>query len=347
VSEILDRIDYSIIVPTRGDRPHLRHALASALAGNERLEVLLIHDRRRGEPSLPRDLASDSCVRTFESPRPGLPAARNTGLDAAAGRYAAFLDDDDLFLPDHLARAGECLRRQPELTLFACQALLFRDITPDGSMPPPSDPEGLPPLWPDGRAGALGRGRLLLGNPIAADSVVLSLDKLGRERRFDESLPSLEDHEMWLRLARNGHRLWFDERPGVLVRKREGSMSRDRRRMAQCALEVLRREIEHGVPSGEVGPAGLRAREGRLWHDLAYACLAEDDPRAARHALYRSIPRLPFLAKNYAYLAFSTLPGRFRTRLWSHPVPHGARVESVSQPVAWRKGSFHDGERHE
>jgi len=275
----LDRLDFSIIVPTRGDRPHLRQALASALAGGERLEVLLVHDRRPDEPPLPCDLASDARVRTLESPYPGLPAVRNTGLAAAEGRYAAFLDDDDLFLAGHLSRARERLDGQPELMMFACQTLLFRDTTPDGSMPPPSETEGLSALWPDGRAGVVGRGRLLLGNPIAADSVVLAIEKLGPEERFDESLPSLEDHEMWLRLVRNGHRLWFDERSGVLVRKREGSMSRDRRRMAQCALDVLRREIEHGVPSGEVDPGGLRARKGRLWHDLAYAL-----PRRGRPA---------------------------------------------------------------
>jgi len=311
--------DFSVIVPTRGDRPHLRHALASALAGDERVEVLLVHDRRPDEPALPSDLASDPRVRTLRSAAPGLPAARNTGLAAASGRWAAFLDDDDVFLPHHLARAAEALGQRPELTLFASQALLFHAATPDGSMPPPAETAGLRALWPDGSTGLVDRGRLLLQNPFAADSVVLALDRLGPDERFDETLASLEDHEMWLRLARHGHRLWFDERPGVLVRKRARSMSRDRRRMASCALDVLRREIEHGVAETEAAARAIRAREGRLWHDLAYACLVENDPRAARHALYRAIPRRPFAMKNYAYLALSVLPAPFRARLWPAP----------------------------
>jgi glycosyltransferase involved in cell wall biosynthesis len=311
------KVEFSIVVPTLGDRPHLRDALASALAQDVPLEIIVVHDRRSGEPPLPGELASDSRVRLLESQAPGLPAARNTGLDAAQGSHAAFLDDDDLFLPGHLARAGDCLHERPKLTLFACQGLLFDDMSADGSMAAPTEIEGLSSVWPDGSSGPLERGRLLLGNLIAADSVVLRLDKLGQSERFDETLPSLEDHEMWLRLSRQGHRLWFDERPGVMIRKHAGGMSRNRRRMAQCALDVLRREIEHGVPSDEVATSDLRAREGRLWHDLAYACLTEDDAAGARRALYRSIPRVPFLAKNYAYVAFSALPSAVRSRLWA------------------------------
>lgn len=307
------KVDFSIIVPTRGDNPHLRQALASALATDERLELLLVHDRRPGEPPLPSEVGSDSRVRLLESERPGPSAARNRGLAAAHGRFAAFLDDDDVFLASHLSRSLERLGAKPEVTLFACQAKLFRDTTRDGSMVPPADHTGLPPLWPGASGGPLTYGRLLLGNLIATNAVVLARDKLGPDDRFDESLTFLEDHEMWLRLARGGHLLWFDERPGVLVRKREGSSSRDRRGMAEAALEVLRRETDRGLPTGEVDSGALRRREGRLLHDLAYACLAEGDPRAARRALYRSIPRLPLLAKNYAYLVLSSLPSAVGT----------------------------------
>lgn len=37
--------------------------------------------------------------------RLGVPSARNTGIEHVQGRYLAFLDDDDVFLPPHLATA--------------------------------------------------------------------------------------------------------------------------------------------------------------------------------------------------------------------------------------------------
>ena len=51
---------FSVIVPTRGDRVHLRQALASALDTERDVEVLVVHDRREGEPPLPAEIASDA-----------------------------------------------------------------------------------------------------------------------------------------------------------------------------------------------------------------------------------------------------------------------------------------------
>lgn len=300
--------EVSIIVPTRGDRPFLRRALESALAVQQDIELLLVHDRVAGAPELPADLRVDPRVRVSESRTPGPSAARNQGLTLAAGRYVAFLDDDDLFLPHHLARAREELEREASTTLVASQALVFRDPTPDGSGVPPPDGDGLSPLWPGGRSGPLTRGRLLAGNPIATGSVVLVRSRLAPEDRFDESLSNHEDQELWLRLARCGHRLRFDSTPGIVVRKRPDSQSRDRRRTAKSALTVLRRELAHGFPIGEVSRRTIRHREADLWHDLAYACLLEGDRAAARRAILRSAALSPTILKNYLYLAASVLP---------------------------------------
>jgi glycosyltransferase involved in cell wall biosynthesis len=302
--------DVSVILPARGDSPHLRHALASALACDEAAEVLLV----TGRDGLAPALFADPRVRQVELSGPGVSAARNAGLAAARAPYLAFLDDDDVWLPDHLHRALELVRRHPDAVLLGCDAWVWVDPTPDGSAPPPADPTGLPRHAPGVPDGVLTLRRLLLGNPITTPSVVLVRERLGAADRFDPALDHMEDYDLWLRLARD-RRLVYEARPGLIVRRRRGSASGEWRRMAEGSLTVLERFLAAGVPEGTLTRGELRRRIGALWHDLAYACLVEDDLPAARNALARAIHRRPLRTKNWSYLAVSLLPAAFRRRL--------------------------------
>ena len=44
--------EFSVILPTRGDSPHLRLALESALAATGDVQVIVVHDRRANEPPI-------------------------------------------------------------------------------------------------------------------------------------------------------------------------------------------------------------------------------------------------------------------------------------------------------
>lgn len=305
--------EFSVIIPTRGDSAHLRDALRSALDPRGDLEALVVHDRRAGEPALPGDLQSDPRVRILRAPGPGPGAARNAGIAEASGRWVALLDDDDLWLPQHLSWSRETLARHPEAVLVACAAFLFADPSPGSGGAPPADPSSLPRFDARVAGATIGRRELLLANPILTPTVVLARDRLGPEDRFSADLRVMEDYDLWLRLARR-HSLAYDSRPSVIVRRRPGSARGDLRAMAEAALEVLAREERRGLPAGVLSRRELRARQGRLWHDLAYACLAGDDLPAARRALAESIPRLPLLLKNYFYVLAGALPGRLRRR---------------------------------
>jgi glycosyltransferase involved in cell wall biosynthesis len=282
--------EFSVILPTRGDSAHLRAALASALAAADDLEILLIHDRIASQPALPTELETDPRVRRFETNVAGPAAARNVGLEQARGRYVAFLDDDDLWLSDHLERSRDALARDPAALLVACDAYLLND--------------------------PLTLRDLLLENPILTPTVVLVRECLDADDRFSGEMQVMEDYDLWLRLARR-HRLLFDSRPGAVVRRRPGSASRDRRGMAERSLRVLERHLGQGLPPGVLSPRETRRRLGRLWHDLAYGCLAERDSRSARRAARRSMAYLPMLGKNYIYLLASLLPARLRDGLFA------------------------------
>jgi hypothetical protein len=55
---------------------------------------------------------------------------------------------------------------------------------------------------------------------------------------------------------------------------------------------------------------------GRLWHDLAYACLVADDGRGARQAAWRAIELFPDRVANYMYGLAGLAPSALRRRLF-------------------------------
>ena len=85
--------------------------------------------------------------------------------------------------------------------------------------------------------------------------------------------------------------------------------------MAEGSLRVLNRVLRDRTTRKALSASEWRRREGRLWHDLAYACLVEDDARGARHAACEALRRLPLMFKNYTYLVASGLPGAVRRAL--------------------------------
>jgi len=113
----------SVIIPTC-DRPVLlARALESVLAQTYRnLECIVVNDAGADVQAVLA--AYHPCISlstTVHATRRGLPATRNTALDMARGEIIAYLDDDDRFLPDHLARLVQRLS-QPGIRFAYTQA---------------------------------------------------------------------------------------------------------------------------------------------------------------------------------------------------------------------------------
>ncbi len=124
--------DISVIIPTC-DRPHfIGDAIDSVLRqGAGRLEVIVVDASEAGETAC--------VVRRFGPPvrylrheRRGPAAARNRGMEVAAGELLAFLDDDDLWSPEALALQRSALFEQPEIgiVLGHTQRMVLRETAP-------------------------------------------------------------------------------------------------------------------------------------------------------------------------------------------------------------------------
>lgn len=195
-------------------------------------------------------------IRVVSQANRGLAGARNAGIGAARGEYVAFLDADDWWLPEKLRRQVALMREQPRLA-FCSTAV--RVETPQGQ-----------PL-PEWRCGqCVGRGALesiFSANAFVAGSgsaVMARRDALVRSGGFDESLRSLEDIDLWMRLAVLGGYGCIDE-PLAVILKRPDSMSRNREVMREAACRVMRKNR----------PLLPADRRGAFWR-AAYASMLAD-----------------------------------------------------------------------
>jgi hypothetical protein len=186
----------SVVIPTR-DRPAmLRDALESvARQRYERWEALVVNDG--GEEvsaalgSLPDALARRTVLLEQRASR-GAAAARNRALGVARGEVLAFLDDDDLYLPEHLAALVAGLRASGAPFAYTRSTAVEERIV-DGRR------VELRRGWP--REYRVTHGMLQVRNLIPTANWGARRECFARYGQFDESLPCAEDWDLLLRLS--------------------------------------------------------------------------------------------------------------------------------------------------
>jgi glycosyltransferase involved in cell wall biosynthesis len=107
----------SCIIPVFNGERYLGEALDSILAQTYRpIEIIVVDD---GSTDSTGELVAryGDRIRYFRQNNEGAPTARNAGLSAARGAFVAFLDSDDLWHPDKLARQMARFDARPELDL--------------------------------------------------------------------------------------------------------------------------------------------------------------------------------------------------------------------------------------
>lgn len=179
----------SIIITTH-DRPLLlKRAVESAQAAGTQLEVIVVDDASMDETSsLCKSLPAIKYVRVDRNQR--VAGARNVGLLASSGEYVTFLDDDDLRLPGTLDEQVRLLEADQQAGLIYAQAIVSdQSDEPTGQVYPLVFPQG-DVFW-----------KLLEQNFLPCGSVVFRRSCLNRVGLLDESVPGVDDWDIWLRIA--------------------------------------------------------------------------------------------------------------------------------------------------
>ncbi len=291
IHEVREGPRISVIVRTR-DRPALlAEALASLAAGEyRRAEVVLVNDG--GEPPAVPDGYPLPVVRIDLAGNRGRAAAAEAGIAAATGDYVAFLDDDDLAAPEHLATLAGLVSAAGVRVAYTDAAVAVYELEGEGwtcrerRLPYSRD------FDPD---------VLLVDNYIPFNTLLIERSLFAEAGPFDPSLPFFEDWDFLIRLAavtpfhhlarvtceyrhfRGGGHHVFGERPreradflAVKARVLAKHAGRLQPEALARAVDTLRAEL---VAERE-GQAGARRELDKVRADLAG--LAQDHQALSR-----------------------------------------------------------------
>ncbi len=224
----------SVIIPVYNAEATIAPAIESALAQQfDGFEIVVVDDGstdcspRIVEFYVPK-------IRVVREPNRGCPSARNAGAAVARGEHLAFLDADDEWTPDKLAKTVAALERNPAAVLAYSDFTIIHD---HGEEEPFT--AGAPPSMKE----------MLTGDRIIMPSTVVmrrsAFDACGK---FDETFRfGFEDLEMWLRARAIGEFVYVPE-PLMRYRVTDFSERADKyepgRRMF---IQIIRRRYGRAV----------------------------------------------------------------------------------------------------
>ncbi len=242
--DVIDGPLISVIVRTK-DRPELvSEALASLAEGAyRRVEVVLVNDG--GTPPV---IAEDFPFEIVSIDLPenmGRAAAANAGVELATGAWIAFLDDDDLAEPEHLATLAGLSEATGTKIVYTDAAVGIYELDPDTGW---RETERRLPYSRD-----FDPDLLLFDNYIPFNTLLIQRSLFEEAGPFDTGLPFFEDWDMLIRLAQLAP---FHHLPQVTAEYRHfrggdhilGESPGDRSDFLAMKAKVIAKHREHHSP---------------------------------------------------------------------------------------------------
>lgn len=265
----------SVILPTYNRVTMLPEAIESVLDQTYHdWELIVIDDGSTDQTPayLHRVGRAHRCITLIRVKHGGVSGARNAGLRVANGRYLAFLDDDDRWMPTKLATQAAYLESHPEVALVYAQAHVV-----DGG-------GRVTGRKPSGAAGPT-FDELVDGNCIPLLTVVVRRQCLEVVGGFDPALYISQDYDLWLRVARQFPIAYLPE-PMAVYRVHGANMSRQTRARYADHLKIYEKCLTQETNPDRAGR--LRSRLASTHYLLARMEFSSNHMERARRHLVQA-----------------------------------------------------------
>ena len=313
---------FSVVVPVYNGACSLAQTLDSVLQQTwEAYEIIVVND---GSTDATGEIIDDYAqrypdrVQAYHQANAGVSAARNRGVTLARGTWVAFLDADDVFLPNALELRARAVALVSEDT-----SLLFTDYFTErfqgyvrrmasaGAFQrlllavTESEVDGVHQL-----SSEFDKELLDLPSCIGTAAVTLRRSVFDEVGDFDTKMPVSQDVDMWFRCLHRHRAAFLDAPTGVYAQYRGAPIKyegihRERAARAKATLQ-------QGGHSRQERRA-LRRRIANAYMSIAYKTrIPQGDLPGARELLRRAIWYSPSMAEAWRQLLVASLPPRLR-----------------------------------
>lgn len=296
----------SVVIPTRNRGAYILQALESVFAQTyPDYEIIVVDDGSEDETAeILQPLAKAGKLRYITQPASGVSAARNRGVAEAAGRYIAFLDSDDLFMPSKLEKQVALFERHPQLGFVHCWFSKFDDAGRDLGLRDTSRFDGQ--IYP----AMLQEWDVLMAMPC----MLMRKDALQAAGGFDTAMRWGEDLDLWRRMAMR-HPVSLVREDLVGVRVHGSNISTQRRE----AVSHFERYLDKAFADDPALSANFRRQTyARLYTSFARNLLGEgraQDMRLVRQLCGRALAAWPLAWGGVVPWLASFIPSGARQRL--------------------------------
>lgn len=288
----------SVVIPTYNYARFLPRALDSVFAQTWRDHEIVVVDDGSTDDTPEVAKAYGERIRYLRKENGGVSSARNMGIEAARGELIAFLDADDAWREDKLARQVAFLDENP------WAAMVFSDMS----------------HWVNGREvhraylrergyTKVASGRIFLNLLeecfIFVPTVMVRAACFREVGLMDTALSNSEDLDMWLRIAAR-FEIGFIDEPLALRHEHGSGATAHRARFHEGQIAMFSKVLASG-PGPEARAVARRKLALAHWH-LGYHLLSVGDGGGCRRNMLANIANGGAVGVALTYMALSLSP---------------------------------------
>ena len=275
----------SVVLPTYNRAHLLRRAIQSILSQTyQHLEIIVVDDCSSDNTEEVAKSFCDERIRYVRNKeRMGASFSRNIGIKVAHGEYIAFQDSDDVWLPRKLEKQMDAFKNSPREVGVVYTSFWRIDKDRVVRIPQSNYRKSKDNI----------HERLLETNFIGTPTAMVKKECFEKVGMFDETLPRLQEWDLWIRISRYYRFKHIDE-PLVISYMQTDSISRNIGAHIQAQKRILEKYFEEISKKPKI--------LGKHYYELGTLLCLNGNIQEGKSYFFKAVKTYPFNMK----LLFST-----------------------------------------